>query len=62
MNLYDFAKMSIVEAFRHLTTHLHLTGESQVLDRIIHDFAKRYWACNTQYQYLYISEGMLYHF
>lgn len=46
MDLFDFSKLTLDDAFRSLCHQLHLQGETQVIDRILNQFSKRYWACN----------------
>ncbi|KAI0225447.1 hypothetical protein L0F63_001117 [Massospora cicadina] len=46
MDHFNFAGLRLDEAFRSLCAHLYLHGETQVIDRILAEFARRYWHCN----------------
>ncbi|KAJ9048225.1 hypothetical protein DSO57_1037152 [Entomophthora muscae] len=46
MDHFNFTGLRLDEAFRSLCTHLFLHGETQVIDRILAEFARRYWDCN----------------
>ncbi|KAK9712211.1 hypothetical protein K7432_007295 [Basidiobolus ranarum] len=46
MNHFDFARMRLEDAFRHFCSKLFLRGESQTIDKILEQFARRYWECN----------------
>lgn len=46
MDHFSFSRLRLDEAFRNMCTHLYLRGETQVIDRILSDFARRYWDCN----------------
>ncbi|KAJ1975459.1 hypothetical protein H4R35_003135 [Dimargaris xerosporica] len=48
-NHLDFTGSSLEEAFRALCAQLFIRGESQVIDRILIEFARRYWQCNPQH-------------
>ncbi|KAJ3108592.1 hypothetical protein HDU96_007481 [Phlyctochytrium bullatum] len=41
MEMYEFYGMTLDSAFRHLCAHLYLTGETQMVDRILYRFSKR---------------------
>ncbi|KAJ1960898.1 hypothetical protein IWQ62_004055 [Dispira parvispora] len=49
---FDFKGKSLEEAFRSLCAHLFIRGESQVIDRILIDFSRRYHECNPQHSLL----------
>ncbi|KAJ1985813.1 hypothetical protein H4R33_003749 [Dimargaris cristalligena] len=51
-NHFDFHGASLEEAFRSLCAHLFVRGESQVIDRILIDFSRRYWNCNPRHPLL----------
>ena len=44
--MYDFTKLRIDEGLRIVCSHIHLKGESQVIDRILLAFARRHQDCN----------------
>ncbi|KAK9709246.1 hypothetical protein K7432_009156 [Basidiobolus ranarum] len=46
MNHFDFSRMRLEDAFRYFCSKLFLRGESQAIDRILNQFARRYWECN----------------
>lgn len=46
MNHFDFTALRLEQAFRNLCTKLHLKGETQQIDRILSEFAGRYFECN----------------
>ncbi|TPX58794.1 hypothetical protein PhCBS80983_g02892 [Powellomyces hirtus] len=48
MACFDFAGQEIDEGFRALANHLLVTGESQIISRIIESFAHTWWDCNPQ--------------
>ncbi|KAI9469296.1 hypothetical protein BDB00DRAFT_264969 [Zychaea mexicana] len=43
---FDFTNMRLDDAFRKLCGKLHMKAESQQIDRILVEFANRYWDCN----------------
>ncbi|ORY00576.1 SEC7-like protein [Basidiobolus meristosporus CBS 931.73] len=43
---FDFSKMRLEDGFRRFCSKLFLKGESQTIDRILNQFARRYWECN----------------
>ncbi|KAI8145053.1 hypothetical protein BJV82DRAFT_46184 [Fennellomyces sp. T-0311] len=43
---FDFTNMRLDDAFRKLCGKLHLKAETQQIDRILVEFANRYWDCN----------------
>ncbi|KAJ1927921.1 hypothetical protein IWQ60_002523 [Tieghemiomyces parasiticus] len=51
-NLFDFSGTTLEEAFRSLCAHVFIRGESQVIDRILIDFSRRYWQCNPNHPLL----------
>jgi hypothetical protein len=46
MRNFDFSTLSLEQAFRNLCLNLHLKGESQQIDRVLFEFAGRYFECN----------------
>ncbi|KAI8646634.1 hypothetical protein BD408DRAFT_428631 [Parasitella parasitica] len=46
MEHFDFKALKLEQAFRNLCTKLHLKGETQQIDRILSEFAGRYFECN----------------
>ncbi|KAI0355629.1 hypothetical protein OH77DRAFT_1511483 [Trametes cingulata] len=46
MNNFDFSNLRLDQAFRKLCGKLYLKAETQQVDRILEDFARRYWECN----------------
>ncbi|KAI9297526.1 hypothetical protein K502DRAFT_323233 [Neoconidiobolus thromboides FSU 785] len=46
MDHFNFTGQRVDDAFRKLCTHLYLHGETQVIDRILAEFARRFWDCN----------------
>ncbi|CDO69361.1 hypothetical protein BN946_scf184961.g3 [Trametes cinnabarina] len=46
MNFFDFSNLRIDQAFRKLCGKLYLKAETQQVDRILEEFARRYWECN----------------
>lgn len=46
MDHFDFTNLRIDVAFRRLCAKLYLRGESQVIDRILIEFSRRYWEHN----------------
>lgn len=49
MQLFDWANLNILAAFRGLCDRIALKGESQQVDRILDSFAKRWCDCNTNH-------------
>ncbi|KAG1453851.1 hypothetical protein G6F56_007468 [Rhizopus delemar] len=45
---FDFKDLKLEQAFRLLCSKLHLKGETQQIDRILYEFAERYFECNSQ--------------
>ncbi|KAG0821521.1 hypothetical protein G6F63_011985 [Rhizopus arrhizus] len=45
---FDFKGIKLEQAFRKLCSKLHLKGETQQIDRILYEFADRYFRCNSQ--------------
>ncbi|KAI9270812.1 hypothetical protein BY458DRAFT_489900 [Sporodiniella umbellata] len=45
---FDFKGLELDLAFRLLCSKLHLKGETQQIDRILYEFAERYFECNPQ--------------
>ncbi|KAI0645547.1 hypothetical protein C8Q79DRAFT_1010490 [Trametes meyenii] len=46
MNFFDFSNLRLDQAFRKLCGKLYLKAETQQVDRILEEFARRYWECN----------------
>ncbi|CEP17586.1 hypothetical protein [Parasitella parasitica] len=46
MEHFDFKALKLEQAFRNLCAKLHLKGETQQIDRILSEFAGRYFECN----------------
>ncbi|GAN08886.1 conserved hypothetical protein [Mucor ambiguus] len=46
MTHFDFKALKLEQAFRNLCSKLHLKGETQQIDRILSEFAGRYFECN----------------
>ncbi|GAB1525710.1 hypothetical protein RhiTH_008873 [Rhizoctonia solani] len=46
MDNFDFTRMRLDGAFRHLCTKLYLKAETQQVDRILEEFSRRFWDCN----------------
>ncbi|KAH9895124.1 hypothetical protein C8Q73DRAFT_759487 [Cubamyces lactineus] len=46
MNNFDFSNLRLDQAFRKLCGKLYLKAETQQVDRILEEFARRYWECN----------------
>ncbi|KAJ3144490.1 hypothetical protein HK101_002680, partial [Irineochytrium annulatum] len=60
MDLYEFYGMTLDDAFRHLCTHLQLAGETQMVDRILYQFSRRFWECNIDAQQTFRSIDIVY--
>ncbi|KAI7874868.1 hypothetical protein K492DRAFT_174061 [Lichtheimia hyalospora FSU 10163] len=43
---FDFTNMRVDDAFRLLCGRLHLKAETQQIDRVLEEFAQRFWDCN----------------
>lgn len=48
MEHFDFKALKLEQAFRNLCSKLHLKGETQQIDRILSEFAGRYFECNPK--------------
>lgn len=48
MKHFDFKALKLEQAFRNLCSKLHLKGETQQIDRILSEFAGRYFECNPK--------------
>jgi Sec7 domain/Pleckstrin homology domain len=59
MECFDFHAISLDEAFRRFCVQLHLTGETQAVDRILFQMSSRYWNCNSEIQNMYRNIGGL---
>jgi hypothetical protein len=46
LDCFEFGGMRLDEAFRRFTGHLYLKGETQLIDRILVQFARRFYDCN----------------
>ncbi|KAM5530981.1 hypothetical protein V8D89_015363 [Ganoderma adspersum] len=46
MQNFDFSNLRLDQAFRRLCAKLYLKAETQQVDRILDEFARRYWDCN----------------
>jgi PH/SEC7 domain-containing protein len=46
MQHFDFQGLRLDNAFRRLCAKLYLKAETQQVDRILDEFAKRYFDCN----------------
>ncbi|KAI0081910.1 hypothetical protein K474DRAFT_1655788 [Panus rudis PR-1116 ss-1] len=46
MDNFDFSGLRLDNAFRKLCAKLYLKAETQQVDRILEEFARRYWECN----------------
>ncbi|TBU55815.1 hypothetical protein BD310DRAFT_824986 [Dichomitus squalens] len=46
VNNFDFSNLRLDQAFRRLCAKLYLKAETQQVDRILEEFARRYWECN----------------
>ena len=44
-------------AMRTLCSKLKLSGETQVIDRVLYAFSKQYWECNPHLQSLFQTQG-----
>lgn len=52
LDLFDFRHKSIIRALRQFCAKLYIRGETQVIDRILESFSRRWRACNSQDPYL----------
>ncbi|KAG2231371.1 hypothetical protein INT48_007496 [Thamnidium elegans] len=48
MTFFDFKDLVLEQAFRNLCSRLHLKGETQQIDRVLFQFAVRYFDCNPK--------------
>ncbi|KAI0693997.1 hypothetical protein C8T65DRAFT_833556 [Cerioporus squamosus] len=46
INNFDFSNLRLDQAFRRLCAKLYLKAETQQVDRILEEFARRYFECN----------------
>ncbi|KAI0821612.1 hypothetical protein BC628DRAFT_1329136 [Trametes gibbosa] len=46
MNFFDFSNLRLDQAFRKMCGKLYLKAETQQVDRILEEFARRFWECN----------------
>ncbi|KAI8898071.1 hypothetical protein BC833DRAFT_591154 [Globomyces pollinis-pini] len=60
MDCFDFSNVSLDEAFRLLCQKLELTGETQMIDRILYQVSRRFWDCNIDAHHLYRSIDIVY--
>ncbi|TPX70420.1 hypothetical protein SpCBS45565_g01749 [Spizellomyces sp. 'palustris'] len=56
---FDFTDQDVDEGFRAFANHLFVTGESQVINRILTAYAHRYWTCNSRLHSLYPNYGLV---
>ncbi|KAI9357691.1 hypothetical protein DFJ73DRAFT_820821 [Zopfochytrium polystomum] len=59
MDHFDFLYVDLDVALRRLTSHLHLSGETHLIDRILLQLARRYWECNPDAQQIYRSADVV---
>lgn len=52
LELYDFSRMSLLRALRLFCSKLYIKGETQVLDRILESFSRRWRACNKDEMFI----------
>ncbi|KAJ3034494.1 hypothetical protein HDV00_004995 [Rhizophlyctis rosea] len=60
MACFDFSEMSLDDGFRAMTSHLYLAGETQMVDRILFAFSKRWLECNEELKSLFRSVDVVY--
>ncbi|KAI8912460.1 hypothetical protein EDD86DRAFT_201420 [Gorgonomyces haynaldii] len=60
MDCFEFHQLNLDDAFRRLCEKLYLSGETQMVDRILYQFSRRYWECNRQFDSLYRSVDIVY--
>ncbi|KAI9244054.1 hypothetical protein EDC94DRAFT_629959 [Helicostylum pulchrum] len=46
MSRFNFSELNVEQAFRNLCSKLYLQGETQQIDRVLVQFADRYFECN----------------
>lgn len=51
MDYYDFTGLRLDNAFRRLCAKLFLKAETQQVDRILEEFSRRFWDCNSSRLY-----------
>ncbi|EMD37830.1 CsMn39, partial [Gelatoporia subvermispora B] len=51
MDFFDFSNLRLDNAFRRLCAKLFLKAETQQVDRILEEFSRRYWECNSNSVY-----------
>ncbi|KNC98788.1 uncharacterized protein SPPG_05765 [Spizellomyces punctatus DAOM BR117] len=56
---FDFTDQDVDEGFRAFANHLFVTGESQVINRILTAYAQRYWTCNPRLHSLYPNYALV---
>lgn len=59
INCFHFEKMLLDEAFRFMCEHFQLAGETQMVDRILYQFSRRYWDCNPLAHKTFKNIGLL---
>ncbi|CCG82576.1 Sec7 domain protein [Taphrina deformans PYCC 5710] len=52
LDLFDFQNKSIIRSLRHFCSKLYIRGETQVIDRVLEAFSRRWYLCNRQDPYL----------
>ena len=60
MDCFDFSDMQIDAAFRLVGTKIDIIGETQVVDRILFQIARRFWDCNQKSRDLFKSIDITY--
>ncbi|KAL5037171.1 hypothetical protein BDV3_006704 [Batrachochytrium dendrobatidis] len=60
MECFDFSNIGLDQAFRQLCKKLYLAGETQMVDRILYQFSRRYWDCNPLLQPTFRSDDIVY--
>ena len=56
LSLFEFEKISLVEALRMFLASFTLTGETQERERVIEHFSQRYLECNPDDVYKSFGE------
>lgn len=57
MEFFKFKGITLEEAFRKFCVQLHLTGETQAVDRILFQLSLHFWNCNIDTQTTYRTIG-----
>lgn len=58
MKIFDFQGLNILEALRHLCSHLPLKAETQQIDRILDAFSHRWCECNPEHFFIVSGKFM----